>query len=43
MSNQNNFIYWDDMWNEKDPKDPKQNQCCGEWDSEGNCNCIKDK
>lgn len=19
------------------------NQCCGEWDSEGNCNCSKDK
>lgn len=41
MSHQNNFIYWDDMWNEK--KDPKEKQCCGEWDSEGSCNCNKDK
>jgi hypothetical protein len=36
----NNFIFWDEMWNEPKPKDKEpNNECCGDWDETGNCQC----
>lgn len=32
----NDFVYWDDMWNE--PSVPEKT-CCGKWDEIGNCTC----
>lgn len=35
----NNFIYWEDMWNEKPEKN--KTECCGQWDKDGTCACGK--
>lgn len=32
---QNDFVYWDDMWNEE----PVKAGCCGKWDKDGSCTC----
>ena len=31
----NDFVYWDDMWNEE----PLETSCCGKWDKDGKCTC----
>jgi len=41
----NNFIFWDEMWNEPKPKleDKEPAKSCGEWHEEGKCNCKTKK
>jgi len=34
---QNDFVYWDDMWNEEESSSKKE--CCGKWNDEGECTC----
>lgn len=35
------MIFWDDMWNiSKDTDSKKDKACCGQWDSDGVCQCT---
>lgn len=36
----NSFVFWDDMWNESEK--PEKEECCGDWDKLGKCNCKKE-
>lgn len=41
----NNFIFWDEMWNEPKPKleEESNTKCCGDWDETGTCQCKTKK
>ena len=42
------MVFWDEMWNLSAEEfknlgtlKPKEESCCGDWDREGKCKCIK--
>lgn len=38
------FVFWDDMWNETKKEDEElTNECCGQWDEFGECSCKNKK
>lgn len=39
------MIFWDDMWNQSDSDKSKckTDECCGDWDEFGICNCKNKK
>lgn len=39
MNENDDMIFWDDMWNMSTKKLKKDKTCCGQWDSDGKCQC----